>query len=580
VPRRFGQIGHRRIAAAVAALLIPAAAIGRPAAAAVQQPRATSLAVTFSRDLAPVLFEHCAPCHRPGGSASFSLLTFADARPRARQLAAVTAARAMPPWLPEPGHGEFAGDRRLSDLQIALFRQWVDSGMAEGAPGDLPPIPTWPSEWQLGPPDLVLTSPAYTLRASGPDMFRNFVIHAPTEALRFVRAWEFRPGNRVVHHATLQIDPGGASRRFDDQDAEAGYEGLIAPSARTPDGFFLDWAPGHRPQVSPDGIRWPLPPSSDLVLMLHLRPSGREETVQASVALYFSDTPPARTPVMLRLTRQDFDIPAGAAQVTISDSYTLPVDLDVYTVQPHAHYLAREMHGIARLPDGTTRPLIYIKRWDFDWQDVFRYAAPIALPAGTRLAMEFTYDNSSGNRRNPSVPPARVTYGQQTSDEMAEMWFQVVPRSARDRETLRASLRAKVLREEVKGRRVMLAKDAGNVALRDDLAVMLAEIGDLAAAADEFRATLRLRPDSAAARYNVGAALLRLGRRDEARRSFEDALASDPGHAMAHFNLALLLHADGDLAGAAVHYRATLAAERLDEDIRAAARSALAQITR
>jgi mono/diheme cytochrome c family protein len=580
VPRRFGRIGHRRIAAAVAALLIPAAAIGRPAAAAVPQPGATGQTVTFSRDLAPVLFEHCAPCHRPGGSSSFSLLTFADARPRARQLAAVTAARTMPPWLPEPGDGDFAGARRLSDQQIALFRRWVDSGMPEGAPGDLPPTPNWPSEWQLGPPDLVLTTPAYTLRASGPDMFRNFVIHAPTKALRFVRAWEFRPGNRVVHHATLQIDPGGASRRFDDQDVEAGYEGLIAPSARTPDGFFLDWAPGHRPQVSPDGIRWPLPPSSDLVMMLHLRPSGREESVQASVALYFSETPPARTPVMLRLTRQDFEIPAGAPEVTVTDSYTLPVGLDVYTVQPHAHYLAREMRGVARLPDGTIRPLVHIRRWDFDWQDVYRYAAPIALPAGTTLAMEITYDNSTGNRRNPSVPPTRVTYGQQTSDEMAEMWFQVVPRSARDRETLRASLRAKVLREEVKGRRVMLARDTGNVALRDDLAVMLAETGDLAAAADEFRATLRLRPDSAAARYNVGAVLLRLGRRDEARRSFEETLGVDPGHGMAHFNLALLLHADGNLADAAVHYRATLAAERVDEDIRAAARSALAQLTR
>src|SRR3989442_446401 len=472
---------HVRMALAtvVAASLVSIEAIGQTTASIASSPRQSNQRVTFSRDLAPVVFEHCAPGTRPGGSAGFSLLTFGDARPRAGQLAAVTSSRAMPPWQPEPGYGSFAGQRRLSEQQIALFEQWVDSGMPEGVWSDLPRVPVWPADWQLGPPDLVLTMPAYTLRAAGPDMFRNFVIRVPTDALRSLRAWEFRPGTpRVVHHATLQIDTGGASRRFDDQDAEPGYEGLIAPSARAPDGFFLDWAPGHRPQVAPDGIAWPLPASSDLVMMLHLRPDGREEPVQASVALYFSDTPPARTPVMLRLTRQDLDIPAGERQYAISDSYTLPVDLDVFTVQPHAHYLAREMRGFARLPDQTIKWLVYIKRWDFDWQDVYQYSAPIALPAGATLGMEYTYDNSTGNRRNPHVPPKRTTYGQQTSDEMAEMWFQVVPRSARDRAALSASLTAKVLREEIKGRRAMLAKDPANVALRDDLAVMLADIGD------------------------------------------------------------------------------------------------------
>jgi Tfp pilus assembly protein PilF len=569
------------LATVVAASLVSIEAIGQTTASIAFSPRQSNQRVTFSRDLAPVLFEHCAPCHRPGGSAGFSLLTFADARPRARQLAAMTSSRAMPPWQPEPGYGSFAGQRRLSDEQIALFEQWIDSGMPEGDRSDLPHVPEWPADWQLGPPDLVLTMPAYALRPAGPDMFRNFVIRVPTDALRYVRAWELRPGNpRVVHHATLQIDTGGASRRFDDQDAEPGYEGLIAPSARAPDGFFLDWAPGHRPQVAPDGIAWPLPASSDLVMMLHLRPDGREETVQASVALYFSDTPPARTPVMLRLTRQDLDIPAGDRQYAISDSYTLPVDLDVFTVQPHAHYLAREMRGFARLPDQTIKWLVYIKRWDFDWQDVYQYSAPIALPAGATLVMEYTYDNSTGNRRNPHVPPKRTTYGQQTSDEMAEMWFQVVPRSARDRAALSASLIAKVLREEIKGRRAMLAKDPGNVALRDDLAVMLADIGDAGAAAQEFAATLRLRPESAAARYNVGAALLRLGRLDEARGYFEHALRADPNHVLAHFNLALVLQAVGDLPGAVEHFRSALDLAPDDAEIQRVAGAALARAGR
>jgi tetratricopeptide (TPR) repeat protein len=296
--------------------------------------------------------------------------------------------------------------------------------------------------------------------------------------------------------------------------------------------------------------------------------------------LYFNDTPPARTPVMLRLTRQDFDIPAGERQFAISDSYTLPVDLDVFTVQPHAHYLAREMRGFARLPDGTVKWLVYIKRWDFDWQDVYQYSTPIALSAGSTLVMEYTYDNSTGNRRNPHVPPTRITYGQQTSDEMAEMWFQVVPRSARDRASLGASLTAKVLREEIKGRRAMLAKDPANVALRDDLAVMLADIGDAAAAAQEFAATLKLKPESAAARYNVGAALLRSGRPTEARAYFEDALRADPNHLLAHYNLALVLEAARDLPGAIPHFLSALDLAPDNTELQLVAGAALARAGR
>jgi tetratricopeptide (TPR) repeat protein len=494
-------------------------------------------------------------------------LTFDDARRRARQIVTMTRSRAMPPWKPEPGFGDFEGDRRLSDQQVAVFQRWLDDGLLEGNRVDLPKTPAWPSGWELGQPDLILTMPEYTLRAGGADMFRNFVVHVPTTESHYVRAWEFHPGNRVVHHATMQVDTAGASRRFDEQDAEAGYEGLIAPSARAPDGFFLDWAPGHRPSVAVAGTAWPLPKSSDLVMMLHLRPSGKEEKVQATVGLYFSDAPPARLPVMVRLNRQDLDIPAGEKQFRTTDSFTLPVDVDVYTVQPHAHYLAREMRGTARLPDGSIKPLIFIKSWDFDWQDVYHYAAPIALPRGSTLSMDFTYDNSSDNVRNPRTPPVRVSYGQLTSDEMAELWFQVVPRDATDRAVLTRSLYAKVLPEEIKGRQTMLAKDPGNVALHDDLALMYIEAGRPAAAVDEFKASLKLHPESAAARFNVGAALLAAGDRRAARPYFEQALQADPGHAMAHTDLGALLQAEGDIGGAMTHYRQALALAPSDPEI-------------
>ena len=409
--------------------------------------------------------------------------------------------------------------------------------------------------------------PEDTLRAGGPDMFRNFVIHVPTGVSRFVRAWEFQPGNRVVHHATMQIDTDGTSRRYDDQDAESGYEGLIAPSARAPDGFFLDWAPGHQPRSRGSEYGMATAEGQRLVMMLHLRPSGKVERVQASIGLYFSDSPPAQLPVMLRLTRQNLDIPAGESGYRVTDSFTLPIDVDVYTVQPHAHYLAHEMRGTARLPDGTIRPLILIKQWDFDWQDVYHYAAPVFLPAGSTLSMDYTYDNSSANPRNPHAPPVRVTYGQQTSDEMAELWFQVVPRDPQQRAALTRSLYAKVLPEEINGRQMMLAKDPGNVALHDDLALMYVETGRMASAIEEFKASLKLRPDLAAARFNVGAALLAAGDRRSARPYFEQTLEADPNHAVAHSNLGALLQADGDLSGAMSHYRRALDLAPADAEI-------------
>jgi tetratricopeptide (TPR) repeat protein len=498
--------------------------------------------VTFSRELAPVIFDRCAVCHRPGGSAPFALLTYQDVRSRAAQLAAVTASRIMPPWQPEPGYGEFRDSRRLSDAEIQLFQHWVAQGAVEGDPAHLPPTPQWTSDWTLGEPDLVLTMPPYELRADGPDMFRNVVIPAGFSGTKYVRAWEFRPGNaRAVHHATMQMDTTGLSRRLDERDAAEGYEGVVALTARAPDGFFLDWAPGHRPATAVQGTAWPLDGSSDLVLMLHLRPSGKPESVQASVGFYFTDKPPSKLPVMMRLTRQDLDIAAGDRRYETSDSYTLPVDVDVYTVQPHAHYLGRRLQGSARLPDGRVVPLIQIPDWNFDWQDVYHYREPVTLPAGTRVEMSYLYDNSRDNPRNPHTPPRRVTYGQQTGDEMAELWFQVITRNEADRARLVVDLRAKVRREEIKGRRMMLIRDPGNVALRDDLLLMLTEDGRLTEAAEEARRSLALQPSSAAAHYNLGVALLALARGNEAREYFERALQIDADHVMSRFSLALVL---------------------------------------
>ena len=472
-------------ALAASAPLIGWAPFGRqPARVPVRQSQ-----VTFTRDVAPILFSACASCHRPEGVAPFPLLTYDDSRKHAAAIVAATRDRVMPPWKPEPGYGEFLDERRLTREQIATLQRWFDGGLVEGDPALLPRPPTWTGQWQLGTPDLVIETAPYTLRASGDDVYRNFVLPIETSTTRYIRAWEFLPGSSAVHHATMQFDPTRSSRHLDEQDPEPGYEGLVPHSAMSPDGYFLGWLPGLASNAAPRGMSWPLPTGADLILMMHLKPAGSTETIRARLGLYFSDAPPRLQPTLIRMTRQHMDITPGDRRYLVTDTFLLEVDADLYTIQPHAHLLAKEIKSYATLPDGTRKWLIYIRDWDFNWQGVFRYAHPEFLPAGTTITFEFVYDNSEANRHNPHHPPRRVTYGQHTTDEMAELWLQVVTRNPADRARLVRAARERVVREEIVGVEKRLELDPDNAALHDDVALLHAEAGHL------NRASESLRPD-------------------------------------------------------------------------------------
>ena len=513
---------------------------------------------TFSKDVAPILFKHCADCHQPDGPGPFSVLTYDEVRRRATQIAAVTRAGIMPPRKAEPGQGDFVGQERLSPDDIATIQKWVDGGAVEGSPGDRPPVPAPRGGWQLGAPNLVVRPPAYTLTTEGTDVFRIFVIPIPATERRFVRGLEFRPGNRVVHHANIRIDRTPASRKFDDDDPAPGYDGLIARSAGYPDGHFLGWTPGQAAPLLPKGLAWTLQPGSDLVVELHMQPSGKPEIVQPSIGFFFGDDPPERTPAMLRLGRQSLDIPAGAARYTSTDSFVLPVDAEVQAVQPHAHYLAREVRGIARLPDGTIKPLISIKDWDFRWQQVYRYVKPVSLPKGTTLAMEFVFDNSTANPRNPSQPPRRVSWGQRSADEMGDLWIQVLTRDARDLATLDAQFRPKALGEDVVGYEARIRAEPRSAALHDDAALLYLDLGRPTDAVRHFAIAAAMQPDSAPAYFNLGAALTVAGRVDEALAQYRRALKLQPEYAPALNNLGAILFRRGQLQEAERHLSAAV----------------------
>lgn len=514
---------------------------------------------TFTTDVAPIVFKRCAPCHRPGEIGPFNLLTYADVRQRATLVADVVTRRVMPPWkpmAPEPGL-ELADARALTDAEIATIRQWVAGGAVEGNARDLPSAPTFAVGWQLGAPDLVVSMPRpFVLPAAGADVFRTFVLPIPTERTRYVRALEFRPGNaRVVHHANLGVDRTRSSRRLDMADPDPGYAGGMVPDASYPPGYMLGWTPGQRPRPSPDGMPWRLESASDLVVQLHLQPTGKPEPVQVSIGLFFTATPPSGAPVGLRLGSQSIDIPAAESRYVVSDSYRLPVDVDVLAIQPHAHNLARDVRGQATLPDGSTQSLITIADWDFRWQDVYRYERPIALPAGTTIAMRFTYDNSAANPRGLRRPPQRVVWGQNTSDEMGDLWLQLVPRRRADLEVLGADIARKTRADDLAGYSKLMREEPGSPLRHDVVAMLYLQDGRAEEAAAHLRESLRLNSESAPGHYNLGLALSMLKRFDAAAAEFEAAVRIDPGHAEAYNNLGAMRHVAGDLAGAADYYR-------------------------
>lgn len=517
---------------------------------------------TFARDVAPILFKHCVTCHRPGQTVPFSLLTYEDARPRARRIAEVTRRREMPPWKPEPDHGRFQMDRRMADTEIAAIQSWVAQGMLRGDPADLPPIPTFSDAWRLGPPDVVVQMPeTYVLPAKRGDIFRTFVIPIPWNAPAYVRAVEFRPGNgKVVHHANIKIDRTRLSRRRDDDEPGAGYEGGGSREAKFPDGMFLGWTPGQSPRLSPPGMSWRLEPQSDLVVELHLMPGEVPEPVQVSVGLFFTEERPSRAGYMLRLGRQDIDIAPGVRDYVNSDRYTLPVDVDALAVQPHAHFLAKDVRAWATLPGGGIVPLISIKDWNFHWQDVYTYEQPLALPRGTVIEMRYRYDNSAGNRANPNRPPRRVTFGQTSASEMGSLWLQVAPRGAADLARLEQDFEPKILRDDIAGNEKWLEVEPRNAQLRAELAACYLEAGRPADALTHLTEAARLDP-SAGRHYDVGRVRLLQQDYSGAESSFRQALELRPSFAEALYGLAVVRHGQHNLDEAIELYEKALGAD-------------------
>ncbi|MCI0638734.1 MAG: redoxin domain-containing protein [Gemmataceae bacterium] len=399
-------------------------------------------AVTYYKDVLPILQNHCQTCHRPGEVGPFSLMTYRHAKNWAGDIKTYTQKRIMPPWKPAEGVA-FHNERRLEQKEIDTLAAWVDGGTPEGDPKHAPPPRKFPEGWQLGKPDVVLTvDEEFTLGPTGSDLFRCFVLPTNLPEDHYVAAVELRPGNpRIVHHVLTFIDTTGQARKLekaqkektptlaDDHPLESTFDRgpgytVAMGVGFVPQGGLSGWVPGQMPRLLPEGYGFYLPKKADVVLQMHYHRNGRVEKDRTQIGLYFSKTKknkPFQGHVIAGssgLLRPFFMIPAGAERHHLGGDLWASGDFTLHAVTPHMHMIGKEIAVTMTPPDGPPQTLIAIKEWDYNWQETYMLKHPIAVKKGTRLHVDAYYDNSSKNPNNPSNPPRLVTFGEQTFNEM------------------------------------------------------------------------------------------------------------------------------------------------------------------
>jgi hypothetical protein len=339
----------------------------------------------------------------------------------------------MPPWLAQINDRvHFVGERRLTDEHIALIRRWADAGAPEGDPAQSPPLPKCGQGWRLGPPDLVIKlAEPLIVPAEGDQLLWTFALPTGLEQDVFVRAIELRPSKpRVVHHAAFLFDGTGLARQVDESHPGAGYPDMGTIGFNQA-GSAGGWTPGSEIEPLPEGVARVLRKGEDVVVELHLAATGKPETEQFEVGLFFAKpraTGAAPDPLeTVSLGSFCIDIQPGDAAYRIIDEMTIPVDCSLFALTPHAHYVCQKIEAVALLPDGTSVPLLKIDDWDFNWKQRYELKQLLLLPMGTKIITTFVFDNSEGNPQNPHHPPRRVRTGHNVGGEMALLFLDLAP---------------------------------------------------------------------------------------------------------------------------------------------------------
>src|SRR5215468_8948597 len=429
--------------------------------------------ITFSKDVAPILFKNCAVCHRPDDIGPFSVLSYKDSRPWAKSIREKVASREMPPWGADPGHGEFSNDTRLKQGEIDTIVAWVDGGAKEGDPKDMPPAPDFSDAWRIGKPDVTLTMPEeFTLDAGGADDYIFFRVPTNFTEDKWIEAAEFRPGNkRVVHHAVVFIETPQmidaaktmakrSGREFDPRNGPSVFERAPGPetlffkegtvwrtktdapviddgcgqsntkvrsvSAGAGATILTAYAPGKNPDVYPPGTAKRIPAGSNLILQMHYSKStGKPEKDRTSVGLVFAKGPVEKTVETLTVINSLFLIPPGAENHEATACYNVPRDIQFVNYFPHMHVRGKAMKYEVVYPDGRRETLLQVDKYNFNWQTLYILKNPLPVPKGSRFVVTAHFDNSVKNKYNPD-PAKAVRFGEPTYDEMLVGYADVV----------------------------------------------------------------------------------------------------------------------------------------------------------
>ncbi len=390
-------------------------------------------AVTYTKDVAPLLYGKCATCHHPGEMAPMSLMNFKEVRPWAKSIREKVVSREMPPWYADPNHGQWANDASLTPAQIETIRAWVDGGAKEGDPKDLPAPPKFvDTGWKFGQPDVVLSmTEEASIPADGTVPYKYFTVPTNFTEDKYVQFAEIKRGDTsVVHHVIVNVrepEPGtpkageitSGQQRVNPEAAQQ-----QPPRRANPDGMLVGWAPGMSPLTLKPGNAKLIKKGAVFVFQMHYTTNGTAAKDRTSVALWF-----ARGPVEKRVITRGIStdaraliIPAGDPNFESHSSFTIPEDIHILSFMPHMHVRGKDFEYKLVLPDGTSKILLRVPKYDFNWQISYFVKEPIAVPKGSRIECVAHHDNSANNKFNPD-PSITVRWGDQTWEEMMIGWL-------------------------------------------------------------------------------------------------------------------------------------------------------------
>jgi hypothetical protein len=369
--------------------------------------------LTYSRDIAPILQNRCQDCHRPGQIGPFSMLEYGDVARHRTKIKEVVEQRRMPPWHADPRYGEFRNDRRMPDEEIAALISWIDSGAPQGDPSDLPEAIEWPVGFRMQNPDVVIPIPELIEVPADGVVDYLYPISDPgfTEDMWVVEG-EILPGNpEVLHHALISVlTPTG------EVDPDTGRP--VRMESKT----LVNWVPGQRNKLEPEGAALKVPKGSLLRWQLHYTPNGVATTDRTSVALRFSDVPPMRETQYDLFADFRINVMANTSHHLEDHVFTFKRDGHLVSARPHMHVRGKSWRYEVKYPNGETTTLLSVPNWDFNWQTEYYFKEPMPMPAGTEIHAFAHWDNSDNNIANPDRS-LDVRYGRQTWDEMMNGWL-------------------------------------------------------------------------------------------------------------------------------------------------------------